>query len=206
VRRRDHERGDRGRERQPRQHVREDAHVVGDPHERPGRRVDSVLDDDDVAGRLDLRGQVGPHRLDSRRGDRADVGERQRDRVLIALEHRAMDVEHRAVEQTAERGAADDPGDRRRDDRARREEVGLLGEDHAIGHAIADQRAHAAVVQRRGRAVGELLGVEQRSPRIARQGGRGEQERRQHHQDGGHDPAGVGRHCASECTTTARTA
>ena len=60
--------------------------------------------------RADLVGEVGAHLLERRGQDGAHVRDRQRHRVLVVLEQRAVHVAHRLPEQLRERAAADDVG------------------------------------------------------------------------------------------------
>jgi hypothetical protein len=93
-----------------------------------------------------------------------------------------VDVEHRGVEQLPERGPAHHVGRHALDQRPRAEEIGRVGQHELVGDLRGDQRAHVLVLQRGGRAVGELLGVEQRPLGVA---GKRRGQQREHRADQG---------------------
>ena len=59
--------------------------LVGDVGERRAEAADVALDELDAAARLDLVASDGPQLLERRRQHRPDVGDRQRDGVLVAV-------------------------------------------------------------------------------------------------------------------------
>ena len=100
------------------------------------RRV--PFEDLDPVGRPHLPRDRRLELLERGRQHGADVGDRQRDRVLVAVEDGAVDVTDAGAEEARERAAADDPRHRGLDQRARREEVGLPPEHDLVRDALGD--------------------------------------------------------------------
>jgi hypothetical protein len=94
-------------------------------------------------------------------------------------------VAHGPAEEAGEGAAADDPRDRRDDQRPPRDQVRLGRQHEPVGEALADDRADAGLLQRGRRAVGEAVGVEHGQPGVARDRRRHEQQRGQHHEPRG---------------------
>ena len=179
---REDERGDGGGEGQRPQHPGEHLQPLAGAHDVGGDGAEVALEQDDALAGVDVVGELRVELLERGRHDGADVGKRERQRVAVAGEDRAVGVEHRAAEQAPERAAADDAGDRGGDQRPRRDQVGVVAQDHLVGHAVADRGADGRLCQRCRGAIGELLGVEQRQPGVRGDRGSDEQHRRDHHQ------------------------
>ena len=122
-----------------------DADVARDARRR-ARRASRCPAWTTTTGRLSLdlgARAAGRSSRSAARDDRADVGERQRDRVLGRA--RRPPGARRAPRGgtgcgTRRRRRARDG---RRDERPRGEQVGLVAQHDAVGHALADHRAHA---------------------------------------------------------------
>ena len=167
-----------------RQHPREHLQALAGAHDVTGQAADVALEDHHARAGVEVGGELRVELLQRRRHDRPHVGQRQRQRVAVAGEDRAVRVEHRAPEEGAERAAAHDPGDRGGDQRPCRDQVGVIAQHDLVGDALADRVAHRGLRERRRGAVGELAGVEEGEPRVARDRRTDEQDRREHHQRG----------------------
>jgi hypothetical protein len=157
------------RDRQQRQHDGQDPQRPHEPAHRAVELPEVAPQEHDAIGLLDLLRQPGPQLLERGRDHGPDVRHRERDRVLVVGEDRGVDVADGGAEQAAERAAPDHLRRRRLDQRARSLEVGLPREHQLVRDLLGDQRPDAVVAQRGGRAVGELVGVDDRAPRVARQ-------------------------------------
>ena len=142
----------------------------------------SISVDLDVGAAGDLLGDLRPQRLEAPRAATCtDVGQRERDRVRVLLEDGAVDV--------ARRRCGRGPGRRRRRRRRRRRSRSPAGAPIRSAWAlrtmssvtrVATSAAHRLVVERRGGAVGELVGVEEGVVGVA---GDQRPEQRQRRQD-----------------------
>jgi len=119
----------------------------------------------------ELRAQ-GRHRAPQ---DAADVRDRQGQALFIAREQGAVQV-GRGVAQEGVKGAAShDSGRNGLEDGPGAHQVGFGTEDDVVGDSGGDLVAHRGVFERRCRAIGELIGVEERVLRVS-DDRRGEQE------------------------------
>ena len=168
------------RESTSRQH-REQLNALGDVGERRTEAADVPLDELHALGRLELPCELRTHLLQRRGKHRADVGNRERDGVPVTFEERAVDVAHRLAEQARERAASHDLGGHRLDDRARRDEIGLVLQDDLVGELLRDQGANAVVAKRRGGSVGELVRVHGGLPGVCRHQREHDRQRGQNH-------------------------
>jgi hypothetical protein len=166
------------------QHPREDLQPLAGAHHVASEAADVALEQHDARAGVEVFGELRVELLQRRRHDRPHVGQRQRQRVAVAGEDRAVRVEHRAAEEAAERAPAHDAGHRGGDQRPRRDQVGVVAQHDLVGHALADRGADRRLRERRRRAVRELAGVEEGEPRVARDRRTDEQHRREHHQRG----------------------
>ena len=159
-----------GRTRATRSRSAEPRDVAGDAAElrlapRPVPRVESAA-------------SLGLDLLERRRHDHADVGERQGHGVLVALEHRAVDVATARRNRLANAPPPTTPRHRRGDDRPGGQQVGLLSSTSGRSRARRSRPGRPGPAARR-RAVGELVGVEQRPP--VRGGDRPEEQHGREH-------------------------
>jgi hypothetical protein len=161
------------------QQQREEFDVVGDARRGRTHAADVATDDRDAARPLELVGELRAHMLERGGEHRPDVGDGQRQGVLVAQEQRPVHVADARPEQRRERRAGHDVSGDRLDDRPRGDQVAVVLEHDLVGDPLSDQRLHAVGAQRLGGAVGELDGVDQR---VARVGGdeREQQDRRGH--------------------------
>ena len=95
------ERGGHEREGERRQDDREHADVSGEGGQRAAEGAEVALRDLQRTGRLELARELRPHLLERRGEHRPDVGERERHRVAVAVEHRAVHVAHRGADEAA---------------------------------------------------------------------------------------------------------
>ena len=164
------------------QQHREQLDALGDVGERCAEAAYVPLDQLDPLSRLELAGELGTHLLERGRQHRPDIGDRERDGVLVALEERAVHISDGLPEQVRERAASDDVGRHRLDDRPGRDQIGLVLQDHLVGELLRDERAHAVVAQRHGGSVGELVRVHGGVARVGRHERKHDCHRGQNHE------------------------
>jgi hypothetical protein len=175
----------RQRDRQQREDRREPLDALRQPDQPRGTAVDLLARQRDPRVLADPGGQRGLERLDGGFHDRPGVGDGERDGVEVAIEHGAVHVEHSGAEQLPERRAADDAPGGLLDQGARGLQVGGVREHDAVGQLGSHARSHPVVLQRRGRAVGELLRREERPVGIPGHDREEQREERRGQADGG---------------------
>jgi hypothetical protein len=176
------------REQQPRQQP----DAVGRPDQVSADGPGVAREQADVLGAPQIVGQLRSHRLDRAREHHADVAQRQGQRVLVAVDQRAVHVAHGGPEDARDRAAADDAAGDGLDHGPHGDQVGLLHQ-HLVGHAGGEQRADGRVLERRRRAVGELVRVHDRVARVARHERQQRRECREQDEDPGEEVATHGR-------------
>ncbi len=192
VRRRSGEIEQRGAGEDQRQHQQEPGERLDVAGElggvgEPRRGVD--LGDLDVDATRHLLRELRAQGLDRAAEHLADVRERQRGRVRVAAEDRAVHVADPAAEQALEDAAADDPVDDALDQRPGADQVPLGVEHEVVGDPARDLGADRLVVERRRRPLGELVGVEEGVVGVAGDHRPQQGERREDRQAGCRDPS-----------------
>ncbi len=129
--------------------------------------ADVALEQLHLAGRVDLVGDGGLELLERGRQDRAHVGDRERDGVLVPVEDRPVHVPYARPEEGGERPAPDERRRGRLDDRPGRKEVALVLQDDLVRDLLGEERAHAVVAERGRGAVRELVRVDRCAADVA---------------------------------------
>jgi hypothetical protein len=197
------ERGGHERDPQAGQQPREQTDVPADLGEVRAHAPEGAPEQDDARRGVHAPRQRGPHGLERRREHRPRVGDRERQRALVAVERRAVHVPYRRAEQARERAAADELGGHGLDERPRGEQIGLAAQDDVVRDPLSDERAHAVVAQRRRGPVGELVGVHDRAPRVAGEQGQHEDDGRRRDECALGQPPAPARHRAVAAVSAA---
>ncbi len=188
-----------GQHRQRQRH-RPLVELAREPRRSPVRAVEVAAHQRHVARRAHVPRDAGRRVAERLADDRARVGHGQRHRASLAAEQGAVRVEHARAEHAPERRLADDVGRDGLDQRPRRGQLARPREHELVGHLLRDERAHVVVLQRGGRPVRELVGVEQRVARVPRQKRGHEQEHRGDQTRGAGNPSHV--HAGSTGSST----
>ena len=138
---------------------------------------------------LILTEPLGVSRPDYRVQDRADVGDCEHDRVLVAVEDRPVGIANAEAEQVVEGAAADDARCGALDHRAGGDQVGLCLED-LIRDPAAHLRLYLGLFERRRGVIGELARVEEHAGGVARDQRQEERNGGEDAERGGADPSG----------------
>ena len=185
-----HDRATAVRRERERRRDEDDGHDPKQPCEQPdvvrsagGRAADAADvargDVDPAALLLHALRQRGADHLQPGSHERVDVRDCERECVLVAVEHRPVDIPHTRPEGSCEGAAAHYPRDDGLDDWPRRDQVALFREHDVVGDALGDEGADAVVLECHRGPVGELIGVDGHPAHVSGQQSEQDRERRE---------------------------